>query len=87
MPDSTELIESSKRVLMISSLGKVKIAPEFCDHHRTVVIKTGHEFTILGEREDDIECYEQCTICDSVLRDDGSWGKDLSERKDVEILF
>ena len=88
MPDTTELIESNKRVMMISVTGKVKIAPEFCEHHNTVIIKAGHEFTILGEREDDIECYEQCLLCDSVLREDGTWAKNLNtEREDVEILF
>jgi cbb3-type cytochrome oxidase cytochrome c subunit len=87
MPDSTELIESHKHVMMISVTGKVKIVPEFCDHSKTVTIKAGHEYTILGEREDNTECYEQCTLCGSVLRDDGSWGATLKCDDEKEIPY
>lgn len=87
MPDSTELIESNKRVMMISVTGKVKIAPEFCEHTRTAIIKAGYEYTILGERDDNTECYEQCIDCGYVLRDDNTWGPTLKCDDGKEIEF
>ena len=83
MPDSTELIESNKRVLMISTLGRVKIAPEFCDHSRTVTIHEGHEYTVYGEREDNLRSYCQCLDCGYVKRDDGG-EDDLDDMENEE---
>lgn len=87
MPDSTELIESNKRIMMISVTGKVKIAPEFCEHSMVVDIHEGHEYTIYGEHEDNTRSYAQCLICGAVKRDDGTWGETLKCDDEKEIEF
>jgi len=87
MPSTNELIESHKRVMMISVTGRVKIAPEFCDHSNAVTIHEGHEYTIYGERDDNIRCYAQCLDCGWVKRDDGTWGPTLKCDDEKEIEF
>jgi hypothetical protein len=87
MPSTNTLIEDNRRVPMISVNGKVKVNPELCKHENVVNIHEGHEYTILGERDDNMTSYAQCLDCGAVKRDDGAWGMTLKVDDDKEIPF
>ena len=87
MPSINTLIEDHRRVLMISVNGRVKIDPAFCDHHNAVNIHEGHEYTVCGERDDNMVSYAQCLDCGAVKRDDGTWGMTLKVEDEKEIPF
>ena len=87
MPSTTTLIEDTRRVLMISVNGKVTVNPELCKHENVVTIHEGHEYTVYGEREDNLRSYCQCLDCGYVKRDDGTWSKTLKLDNEKEIPF
>jgi hypothetical protein len=85
MPSTNTLIEDHRRILMISVNGKVKVNPKLCKHENVVNIHEGHEYTILGERDDNMASYAQCLDCGAVKRDDGTWGPNLNTEKEPEF--
>jgi hypothetical protein len=63
------------------------VNPQACQHERTVLIQTGHQYTIAGEATDDIEAYSQCLDCNAVKRGDGTWGVLQEEIKTDQIPY
>jgi hypothetical protein len=76
-----------KTILAIHTNGRTTVNPQACQHERTVLIQTGHQYTIAGEATDDIEAYSQCLDCGWVLRGDGSWGPVQDEIETSEIPY
>jgi hypothetical protein len=76
----------TKHILAIGHGDRIEVNPELCKHEQTVIIKTGKQWTVLGEAADDMDTFEQCLLCAWVMQGDRTWGP-MHEEIKSEIPF